>query len=348
MRPNNLTLVKVKMSYNKPRLDYLQKVIALLFVIAIAYMCSSMSNTVTLSRSVSISPMFSSTLNNERFALEETTTDSTYETPNDFVTLDSNKLNEITSDGISPLCSVTTELMFGTLNLSEDGINVNSYIGVTDELSNPLNYYEFKTGWTSARVNVRDGAGLDTNIYTVRDFNRKVEYASYNDNWAIIKYDEGKNGLAFMHKSCISDSEPECVIKDSPLPNRKSYMYYQAITNTSSKQYRLQNRAYTNSEGLRMLNGRYMIALGSRYSINIGQYVDLVLDNGTIIECILGDAKSDRHTDVTNSIALDGSVAEFIVDTNLNSDSKYRGDVSYSYEGWDSPVAKVIVYDKII
>ena len=77
MRPNNLTLVKVKMSYNKPRLDYLQKVITLLFVIAIAYMCSSMSNTVTLSRSVSISPMFSSTLNNERFALEETTTDST-------------------------------------------------------------------------------------------------------------------------------------------------------------------------------------------------------------------------------------------------------------------------------
>ena len=79
-----------------------------------------------------------------------------------------------------------------------------------------------------------------------------------------------------------------------------------------------------------------------KYSTN------LVLDNGTIIECILGDAKSDRHTDVTNSIALDGSVAEFIVDTNLNSASKYRGDASYSYEGWDSPVAKVIVYDKII
>ena len=130
MRPNNLTLVKVKMSYNKPRLDYLQKVIALLFVIAIAYMCSSMSNTVTLSRSVSISPMFSSTLNNERFALEETTTDSTYETPNDFVTLESNRLNEITSDGISPLCSVTTELMFGTLNLSEEIVDVDSYISI--------------------------------------------------------------------------------------------------------------------------------------------------------------------------------------------------------------------------
>lgn len=347
MRPNNLTLVKVKMSYNKPRLDYLQKVIALLFVIAIAYMCSSMSNTVTLSRSVSISPMFSSTLNNERFALEETTTDSTYETPNDFVTLDSNRLNEITSDGISPLCSVTTELMFGTLNLSEEIVDVDSYINI-DELSNPLNYYEFKTGWTSARVNVRDGAGLDTNIYSVKDFNRKIEYASYNKNWAIIKYDEGKNGFAFMHKSCISETKPDHEIKSAPLPNRKSYMYYQAITDTSSKQYRLQMRAHTNSEGLRMLNGRYMIALGSRYSVNIGQYVDLVLDNGTIIECILGDAKSDRHTDVTNSIALDGSVAEFIVDTNLNSASKYRGDASYSYEGWDSPVAKVIVYDKII
>lgn len=334
MRPNNLTLVKVKMSYNKPRLDYVQKVIAVFFVIAFAYLLTVMANVFSDRDMFSLSPMFSSSLNNERVALEETTTDSTYEK---FSLINPPKIPGVDDAEI--------------LNLSEGTGKTNSVVideTENEEMTDPLNYYEFKTGWTSGRVNVRDGASLSSNIYEKKCFNTKIEYASYNEKWAIIKYDGGKNGVAFMSKMYITDSKPGYIIKSAPSPNRKSYMYYQAITNTSSKQYALQMRAYTNSEGLRMLNGRYMIALGSNYTTTIGQYVDIVLANGTVIECILSDAKSDRHTDSTNSISVDGSVAEFIVDTNLNSASQYTGDVSSSYEGWDSPVTEVIIYDKVV
>ncbi|MBR4315031.1 MAG: hypothetical protein IKP66_09000, partial [Lachnospiraceae bacterium] len=64
-----------------------------------------------------------------------------------------------------------------------------------------------------------------------------------------------------------------------------------------------------------MSEGRYCIAVGSFYTTQIGQKIDLVLTNGTVIKCILGDCKSDEHTDETHRYhAIDGSVAEFIVD----------------------------------
>lgn len=347
MRPNNLTLVKVTMSYNKPRLGYVQKVIAIFIVMMIAYLCTVIADNIPSWGTLSFSPMFSSTLNNEIVALEETTTDSTYETPSLIETpISIEEIEGNINENMNLYIDTSKESMLGFFNLSEDIIN--ERIEEAEKINNPLNYYEFNTGWTSGRVNVRDGAGLDSNIYETKNFNREIEYSSYNENWAIIKYDEGENGVAYIHKKYISDYEPNCISMSAPSPNRKSYMYYQAITNTASKQYALQMRASTNDKGLRMLNGRFLIALGSSYSVTIGQYVDLVLENGTVIECILGDAKSDRHTDATHRIALDGSVAEFIVDTNLNSKSRYMGDASYSYDGWNSPVTKVIIYDKVV
>ena len=43
----------------------------------------------------------------------------------------------------------------------------------------------------------------------------------------------------------------------------KAYMSYTAITNTSSPQYKLQQQAYTGNYGIRMVDDRYCIAVGS-------------------------------------------------------------------------------------
>lgn len=40
-----------------------------------------------------------------------------------------------------------------------------------------------------------------------------------------------------------------------------------------------------------------MIATGSGVSHDIGRYIDIVLENGTVIPCVIGDAKDDAHTD---------------------------------------------------
>ena len=68
----------------------------------------------------------------------------------------------------------------------------------------------------------------------------------------------------------------------------KSYMDYRAITSRSSKQFQLQNLyANTNDCGIRVVNDRYCIAVGTHFNAEIGQYLDLILENGVIIPCVL-------------------------------------------------------------
>lgn len=101
--------------------------------------------------------------------------------------------------------------------------------------------------------------------------------------------------------------------------NFKAYMGYDAVTCVSSPQYQLLNSesAYTDANtGIRMVDNRYCVALGSYYASTIGQKVDLYLETGVVIPCILGDCKADCHTnwDTHQYCNSNGSVAEFIVD----------------------------------
>ena len=57
---------------------------------------------------------------------------------------------------------------------------------------------------------------------------------------------------------------------------KKTYEPYTTITSVNSWQYKLQQKAYTNEDGFRMINGRYMIATGSGVSHDIGRYIDIV------------------------------------------------------------------------
>ena len=97
-----------------------------------------------------------------------------------------------------------------------------------------------------------------------------------------------------------------------------TYMPYTAVTAKSSPQYQLLNsdECYTDLEsGIRMVGDRYCIALGSGYTHNVGQKVDLIMENGSVVKCILADCKSDAHTDASHRYhSKDGSVAEFVVD----------------------------------
>lgn len=132
----------------------------------------------------------------------------------------------------------------------------------------------------------------------------------------------------------------------------KTYMGYQAVTTITSAQYQLLNsdQCYTNPvTGLRMVGDRYCIALGTGYTSHIGDKVDIVLKNGNIVRCILGDVKSDAHTDEeTHTYHVggwdhdiyyepDGSVLEFIVDQDV-----YTGSIS-QIQDFQGEIQKVVV-----
>ena len=244
----------------------------------------------------------------------------------------------------------------------------------TEVKKNPKS--DVKKGYITAYVlNVREKPTTKSRIVGNYRRNDKVDYMKYNNNWYIVEYDDA---LCFISSAYITDKkikdnvvstenkvkatstkdvkmeglidtelkDGNGIIKYAPRDNRKSYMDFRTITSRNSPQYKLQyGYATTASNGVRTVNGRYCIALGSYFTHEVGRYVDLYLANGTVIPCIIGDCKQDIHTTHNHAIGIDGGVSEFIVHTaSLPRRARQMGDVSYADENWNSPVVKIKVY----
>ncbi len=103
----------------------------------------------------------------------------------------------------------------------------------------------------------------------------------------------------------------------------------------------------TNENGLQMVHDRYLVAIGTRFNVENGQYFDIVLENGTVIPCIKGDTKADCDTDATNTFTVHSKCAtEFIVSPEaLLGSVMQSGNLSTLCAEWDSPVKEIIVYE---
>lgn len=205
-------------------------------------------------------------------------------------------------------------------------------------------------GYTTSNLNIRKYASIESDIISVLPMYSKIyfSYIENNDEWVVIEYN---NEYAYLAKKYIKEGEVKktnYTSKNVYGDKRKSYMDWKCITNKRSLQWKLQHQyAYTESNGVRAVNGRYCIAVGSYYTHSIGQYVDVVLENGLIIPCIIGDAKNDLHTINNHSLGLDGGAVEFVVDTkSLPSMARRMGDVSYISDKWRSKVVEIRIYDK--
>lgn len=110
--------------------------------------------------------------------------------------------------------------------------------------------------------------------------------------------------------------------------NFKSYTYY-ALLNKSSIQWKLQEIAYTDENGLRKVGNYYLAAMGSYYSTTIGDMFRLTTDTGAVFDIILCDAKDDRHTDARHMYTKSNNcMVEFYVDTTvLNGTIKQMGSI---------------------
>ena len=218
------------------------------------------------------------------------------------------------------------------------------------ELSRSYNMNYFIDGYTTANVNVRKEPSMDSEILEIFPFNKHVQFFQYDDEWVSINYclsneDEINVITAYIKAEYISTKEYPYTSYLTPNNVIKSFMDYGCIK--TWKQHDLQQIAYTGQYGIRQVNGRYCIAVGSAFTTEIGTYIDLVLENGEIIPCILADCKDDEDTDINNIITHDGSLAEFVVDTDfLSKTVKYTGDISNATENWKSKIIEVRVYER--
>ena len=230
-------------------------------------------------------------------------------------------------------------MMFGiALNMTTPYCTTQTMLSVSAVKPNPT-----KVMYTTTSVNVRVKPTVKSKKVKTLKMNTKVKVVKKSKKWTKIKL---KGKYRYICSKYLSKKKVKYVDMDTPSNNSfKSYMSYKCITNRSSKQYKFQQKCYTGNYGIRMKDGRYCIAVGSYYTTKIGKKIDLVMENGAIIKCILADCKANAHTDSTNRQNPNGSIAEFIVDMNsLNRTAKRMGDVSYCSEKFKGEIKKIRVY----
>lgn len=132
-----------------------------------------------------------------------------------------------------------------------------------------------------------------------------------------------------------------------------SYMGWQTITSTTSNQYKLMHQSGMNfdEEGFGRINGRYVIACTSTYG-NVGDYVDFYQEDGSVIQCIIGDIKNQNDTGCNEWGHSNGqNVIEFVVDKNSWYSTEKGGNASNMHinpgnQGchpeWNQNITKVV------
>lgn len=227
-----------------------------------------------------------------------------------------------------------------TITTSTSVVNVNTIKETTPEQT-----IEWHDGYTTCRVNIREFASTASAIIETLEFNQHILWADYEDSWYRIQLDDN---TYFISSAYVAEEAIPYQSYRISSQGFKSFMPYTAITSKTSCQYKIQhNFAYTGDYGIRQVNSRFCVALGSAIDAPIGTYVDLVLKNEEVIPCILADQKADKDTGSDNlTTQSNGCVSEFLVDmSSLVSDAKIRGDISYVNDIWNSAVVEIRVYD---
>lgn len=235
-----------------------------------------------------------------------------------------------------------------TITIEESEI-VTSMVPNNEESSKVnIDSLEIFKRYSITNVNIRRKPSTNSEVVRVTKFNEELNCATYNDDWYYLIND---NEIYYISNKYLSSEQLSYRTYNVPSYNGwKSWMPYTAITSTSSLQYKLQhNYGYTGNYGIRMVNDRYCVALGSYFNCKIGQYFTLVLQNGTKIDCIMSDSKSDCDTDQNNIFtSANGCMSEFIVSNSLSRSARNSGNISSCCDEWDSSVIQVLVYDKNI
>lgn len=256
---------------------------------------------------------------------------------------------------IAKVAALTLALTSSAHTTSAETVTKNEPPCLTAGLSNELNSIlnsdekiEYKKKYVIGNnVNIRKQPTTDSEIIGHVGFNDKILVTTLEGSWYCVKLDDG---IGYINKKYVSDKRMDYVEFSVTYAENKTWMPYTTITNKSSKQYKLQKLATTGKYGIRTVDGRYCVAIGSHFNCEIGQYFDLVLANGIVIECVMADQKANKHTDSANIITVDTNcLSEFIVSkSSLNKDAKRDGDISSCCKEWEAHVVKIRVYDKVV
>jgi hypothetical protein len=247
------------------------------------------------------------------------------------------------------------------LVVQNPGVLVTKSAGITSVLT-PERSIHTDAGLTASLRNARDEAMVTRHkADVVKSANGESEEAvAESDSVSAVSVTESsipeesevdsENQENGTETEIEATEQPETyeVIKEYPITDgntTKTVLPYKAF-GKNTNQAKLQSLCQTNEVGLRVYDGRFTIAIGTYFNTAVGQYFDLVLENGTVIPCIMGDLKADIHTDSRGLFTeASGCMTEFIVDRTYLPN---KNSATYCYEEWNSKVVNVIVYNKFV
>ena len=187
--------------------------------------------------------------------------------------------------------------------------------------------YSYSTGPTGTIVYTNN---FSSSLLTSSDYN-VAPGGKYNYE-GIEKHLEGVEGVT--------------VTLPEGLGSIHTYMGWQCITSVSSKQYKLREAAGMNfdEEGFAKIGDRYVVAVTTTFG-NVGDYIDVYQEDGTVIKCIIGDIKSQGDAGCTKWGHNNGQcVVEFVVDK-----SSWYGNRMHSNPGtsschpeWSQNITKIV------
>jgi hypothetical protein len=203
---------------------------------------------------------------------------------------------------------------------------------------------------------------ISTNIYTHFHFKNecgqleelnKVLSLTINEQTITIQKIQDENADLNIYISEL-EKKNEDLKQEDTLPTKitetnkndfKSYMSYTAITDRASKQLQLQQQAYTDDNGLRCINGRPLVAVGTGWNLSVGDIALITCSNGNNFEVVIGDIKANVDTKSDNKTTSHNNCrCEFIVDmSKLNSTVKTSGNVAVleQYNGYVTNIQKI-------
>lgn len=128
------------------------------------------------------------------------------------------------------------------------------------------------------------------------------------------------------------------------LGSQHTYMGWQLITAPSSMQYKLRESAGMNfdAEGFGRIGDRYVVATTTTFG-QVGDFIDVYKEDGTVLKCIIGDIKSQGDAGCTMWGHNNGqNVIEFVVDR----DSWYGGHENPGsascHPEWNQNITKIV------
>ncbi len=130
----------------------------------------------------------------------------------------------------------------------------------------------------------------------------------------------------------------------SGLGRAHSYMGWQCITAKSSMQYKLREAAGMNfdEEGFGRIGDRYVVATTTTFG-QVGDYIDVIQSDGTVIKGIIGDIKNQNDSGCNQWGHSNGQcVVEFVVDKSSWYGKKDNPGTPSNHPEWSETITQIV------